>query len=157
MSFRTASFSRPMYNSALFAQGDISNICNFGYYEWVYYRDKNESFPADKLKLGRVLGPIPNEGIEMAQAVLTSNGTVIPRRSLRKLLVAELHLESEKRKRQIFDDIIRKKLGDSITLPEKPLSTDYISYSDGVDPDPLHLPTDDDPVDADGTSVLRNL
>ena len=31
---------------------------------------------------------------------------------------------SEKQKRQIFDDIIRKKLGDAITLPEKPLSTD---------------------------------
>ena len=57
----------------------------------MYYRNKNESFPADKLKLGRVLGPIPNEGNEMAQAVLTSNGTVILRRSLWKLLVAELH------------------------------------------------------------------
>ena len=72
------------------------------------------------MKLGRVLGPIPNEGNEMAQAVLTSNGTVIPRRLLRKLLVSELHSESEKRKRQIFDDIIRKKLGDAITLLRNP-------------------------------------
>ena len=108
------------------------------------------------MKLGRFLGPIPNEGNEMAQAVLTSNGTVIPRRSLRKLLVSELHSESEKRKRQIFDDIIGKKLGDAITLPQKPLSTDYIFYSDGFEPDPLNLPIDDDPVDVDGTSVFES-
>ncbi len=91
----------------------------------------------------------------MAQAVLTSKGTIIPRRSLRKLLISELHAESEKRKRQLYDDIIRKKLGDSITLPKKPLSTEYIPYSDGVEPDPLHLPSDDDPVDKDGTSVFE--
>ena len=45
--------------------GDISNICNFGYYEWVYYRDHG-SFPENKEKLGRILGPIRNEGNEMA-------------------------------------------------------------------------------------------
>ena len=137
------------------SQGDISSICNFGWYEWIYYRDKESSFPENKLKLGRVLGPIPNEGNEMAQAILTSKGTIIPRRSLRKLLVSELHSESEKRKRQLYDDIIRKKLGDSMTLPKKPLSTEYIPYSDGVEPDPLHLPSDDDPVDTDGTSVFE--
>ena len=48
-----------------------------------------------------------------------------------------------------------KKLGDSITLPEKPLSSDYVPYSDGVCPDPLNRPIDDDPVDPDGTSVFE--
>ena len=81
------------------SQGDISNLCNFGWYEWVYYRDNGSSFPEDKLKLGPVLGPIPNKGNEMAQAVLTSKGSIIPRRSLTKLLTSELHAESsEKRK-----------------------------------------------------------
>ena len=95
------------YSATFGTQGDISNICNFGYYEWVYYRDKTSSFPEDNMKLGRVLGPTPNEGNDMAQAVLTSNGTVIPRRSLRKLLVSELHSESEKRKRQVsFEAIV---------------------------------------------------
>ena len=32
---------------------DISNICTFGYYEWVYYCD-NGSFPSNKEKLGQV-------------------------------------------------------------------------------------------------------
>ena len=49
--------------------GDISNLCVFSWLE----------------KLGRVLGPTPNEGNEMAQSVLTMKGTVITRRTLRKL------------------------------------------------------------------------
>ena len=100
---------------------DISNICNFGWYEWVYYRDHG-SFPIAKEKLGRVLGPIKNEGNEMAQAVLSSKGTILPRRTLRKLRREELHDETEKRKRQLFDDLIRAKLGDSITTPPQAYS-----------------------------------
>ena len=47
------------------SQRNISNFCNFGWYEWVYYRDHG-SFPINKLKLGRTLGPIKNNGNEMA-------------------------------------------------------------------------------------------
>ena len=57
--------------------GDISNICTFAYYEWVYYRDQG-NFPQNKEQLGRVLGPIRNEGNEMAQAVVTHKATVVP-------------------------------------------------------------------------------
>ena len=39
------------------SQGDISRLCNFGWYQWVYYRDHG-TFPVSKLKLGRVLGPM---------------------------------------------------------------------------------------------------
>ena len=42
-----------------------------------------------------------------------------------------------------------------MTMPKTLLSTEYIPYSDGVDPDPLHPPSDDDPVNADGTSVFE--
>ena len=43
------------------SQGDISNLCNFAWYEWVYYRD-HDSFPENKEKLGHVLGPIKSGG-----------------------------------------------------------------------------------------------
>ena len=65
-------------------QADISNICNFQWYEWIHYHNHGV-FPLNKEKLGRVLGPIKNEGNEMAQAVLTASGKVIPRRTLRRL------------------------------------------------------------------------
>ena len=71
------------------SQADISNICRYAWYDWVYYKNPS-SFPESKWKLGRVLGPIKNEGNEMAQAILTSQATVVPRRTVRGLSRAEL-------------------------------------------------------------------
>ena len=135
-------------------QGDISKICSFGWYEWVYYRDFG-SFPENKEKLGRVLGPCINEGNEMAQNILTSKGKIIPRRTLRRLRPDEIHSESEKSKRSIFTSIIKQKLGDSMTKPPKPLAPDHVPYSDECDPDPIHLPDDNDPVLPDGTAAFE--
>ena len=129
---------------------DISNICNFGWYEWVYYRDHG-IFPINKEKLGKVLGPIKNEGNEMAQAVLASTGRIYPRRTIRRLRVAELHDPIEIKKRELFDDFIRKKLGDATQFPTKPLPPkDYIPYADGdLDP-PIEI-IDEDPLDENGS------
>ena len=143
------------YSATFGVQGDISNICNFGWYEWVYYRDHG-SFPENKEKLGRVLGPVPNEGNEMSQAVLTSKGTVIPRRTLRKLRKEEIHSESEKRKRALFNDIIAMKLGDSMTKATAlPPPSEHVPYSDGVEPESVKLPEDNDPLDNEGRSVFE--
>ena len=46
-------------------QGDISNICQIGWYEWVYVRDVYEPFPRMNEILGRCLGPEKNEVNEM--------------------------------------------------------------------------------------------
>ena len=38
-------------------QGDISNICEFGWYKWYYYREVSHiKFPLQKRRLERVLG-----------------------------------------------------------------------------------------------------
>ena len=58
-----------------------------------------------------------------------------------------------KRKRSIFNDIILKKLGDSIRALEKPIK-DYVPYSDDVDPDSVSQPDNNDPINKDGTSVF---
>ena len=143
-------------HSATFgSQGDISNLCNFGWYEWVYYRDHG-SFPVNKLKLGRVLGPIKNEGNEMAQAVLTSKGTIIPRRTLRKLTPAELASSTEEHKRKHFDDIISSKLGDSMTMPPKPLPEASEPYEDDEENGISSTPEDTDPVSSLGKSVYES-
>ncbi|EJK62678.1 hypothetical protein THAOC_16700 [Thalassiosira oceanica] len=57
---------------------DISNLCQWDFYDWCYYRD-DDSFPYPKEVLGRVLGPAKHEGNEMAQYVLTIHGNVVPR------------------------------------------------------------------------------
>jgi len=101
---------------------DISNLCQFGWYEWVYFREDSASFPFQKEQLARCLGPAKNEGNEMAQWVLKDNGKVLPRRTLRQLSTAELSLtnESEAERRMLFTTFVRGILGDSISLPAAP-------------------------------------
>ena len=47
-------------------QADISNLCLFGWYEWVYYRDQMAAYPHQKECLGPCLGPARNEENVMA-------------------------------------------------------------------------------------------
>jgi hypothetical protein len=41
---------------------DISNLCQFGWYKWVYFREDSTKFPFQKERLGQCLGPARNEG-----------------------------------------------------------------------------------------------
>eukprot|EP00980_Cylindrotheca_fusiformis_P029117 scaffold22730_cov151-Cylindrotheca_fusiformis.AAC.1 len=57
-------------------EGDISNLCQFGWYEFAYYREGSANFPLPREILTRVLGPAKGEGNEMAQWCLKPNGTI---------------------------------------------------------------------------------
>ena len=107
------------YMATLNEMGDISNLCQFGWYEWVYFRQQKAQFPRQKSELGRCLGPTKNEGNEMCQWVLQQNGQVVPRRTLRRLKPEEISPTnvSEANKRAAFDAEIKRRLGDSIVKP----------------------------------------
>ena len=78
-------------------QGDISNACQFGWYELCYYREEcNVNFPSQRRRLGKVLVPLKTERSEMAQAILTIDVMVVTRRSVTKLSVSEINIESER-------------------------------------------------------------
>ena len=146
------------------SQGDISNLSQFDWYDWCYYREESgHKFPYQKYLLGRVLGPSKNEGNEMAQNVLNHSGNVVPRRTLRRLTIDELHNPVEIQKRLEFDANIKSKLGNALSLPE-PATTDtptIIELNDFSDPDdPTNLDDDPanwldgDPVDENGNLIL---
>ena len=71
-------------------EGDILNICKFGWYEWVYFRETTGKFPFPLYVPGRCIGPATNEVNEMAQCVLKQNGKFLPRRTMWKLTRDEL-------------------------------------------------------------------
>ena len=56
---------------------DISNLCQFVWYEWCYYREKGEHLPFNHEVLGRVLDPTKGKGNKMAQRVLKVNGNAV--------------------------------------------------------------------------------
>ena len=55
----------------------------------------------------------------------------------------------------MFDDLIKSKLGDSMPMPPSPLVTTYIPYSDCVEPESVHLPEDNDPVNRDNNAIFE--
>ena len=86
----------------------------FGWYEWIYYRDATGSFPLPEEELGRYLGPSENVGSKMSMWILKGNGEIVSRTTLRTLSESELTSETEKEKRRIFTIAVNKKLGMSL-------------------------------------------
>jgi hypothetical protein len=81
------------YTLAIGEERDISNLCQFGWYEWCYFREHTAAFPKQLEVMGRVLGPARGECNEMCQWVLKGNRTVVPRRSVRPLNPSEIHVK----------------------------------------------------------------
>ena len=131
----------------------MSRIYNFGWHEWVCYRDHG-SFPGNKEKIRRILGPCKNEGNEMSQSIVASRDHSTTRRTVLFLRASENHSKTEKRKRKIFDDIILQRLGDSVVKPTKPDAPNHVTYSDGLDPCSVKFLDDNDPSMPDSTAVF---
>ena len=131
-------------------EGDISNLCQFHWYEWIYFRDGAAGFPLPREVLGRSLGPATGEGNEMAQWVLKANGQVIPRRTVRPLTHDEHASTTEQDKRLAFDKAIAMKYP-SIHQPD--LAEPEIAVPEPYEDDyeqALTIPEFDDPIDATG-------
>jgi hypothetical protein len=58
---------------------DISHISEFGWYDWVMFRDNTPTFPEDKMILGRYLGPATDVGPIMTSKILKPNGQIVYR------------------------------------------------------------------------------
>ena len=136
--------------------GDISNICKYGWYEWCYFRENKNKFPFNKEVLGLVLGPSKGEGNEMAQWILKANGNVVPRRTHRPLKTEEVHSEQERLKRNVFDALIVRRWGTSINPPNNEGTEDsdtggdeFEEYED-EDEEARVIPDIEDTVDAKG-------
>ena len=90
----------------------------------------------------------------MLQSIVACSGHATTCRTFRSLRTSELHFETEKRKRRIFDDSVVKNLGDLVTIPTSPNARDYVLYSDGVDLYYVQFPGENDLVMPDGTDVF---
>ena len=91
----------------------------------------------------------------MAQAKITFKGTIVTRQTLCKLRKSEIFCEYDKRKRNLFYYNIEKKLGRSMSYPDKPIPDMYISYKDNSEEAPPLLTDDADTVESDGTTAYK--
>jgi len=136
-------------SATLCEERDISNLCRHGWYNWCYYREQSTPTPMQTEMLGRVLGPTKNVANSMSQRILKANKRIVPRTTVCRLLPAELaptnHVEKERRRK--FDEVIKQRYGDVLSLPDK-LASNFIPYKDD-ETEPMQMPSDEDPVDSE--------
>jgi hypothetical protein len=136
-------------------EGDIWNLCQYKWYEWIYFRENKNGFPLHRELLGRSLGPAKGEGNEMAQWCLKANGQVVLRRTHRPLSADELTSDTELKKRDRFIKNIASKYGSSETAPAIEMTTadyEFELYEDNDEKTPP-TPDLDDPIDATGRAL----
>jgi hypothetical protein len=68
---------------------DISHISEFGWYDWVMFRDNTPTFPEGNIVLGRYLGPATDVGGMMTAKILKENGQFVYCSTLRHLTKEE--------------------------------------------------------------------
>ncbi len=58
---------------------DISQFCEFAFYDWIMFRDQLVAFSNDNPVLGRYLGPAIDVGPALTAKILKANGEVVYR------------------------------------------------------------------------------
>ena len=114
---------------------DISNICEYEWYQWVMYLEPDVQFPDDKWKLGRYLGPATDVGSMMTSKILNYNGNYVPRSTFRPLTEAEMANPDEQEARRQFDLHLESSLGKSAVasdFSQDDLTPEYELYEDNV-------------------------
>jgi hypothetical protein len=117
---------------------DISHICEFGWYDWVMFRDNAPLYPDDRMILGRYLGPATDVGSALTAKILKSNGQYVCRLTLRHLTDKELQCFMHK---TLHDDFMTSVIGvlgqpaQADDFPAKDMTPDH-DHSDPLDLDP---------------------
>mmetsp|Transcript_19095 Transcript_19095/g.27144 ORF Transcript_19095/g.27144 Transcript_19095/m.27144 type:complete len:183 (+) Transcript_19095:3493-4041(+) len=91
---------------------DISEILDFSFYDWVKVYEP-APFPETPESLARWLGPAHNVGQALCFFILTENGQIVARSSVRALTDVELNDPAEKQLRDAFDKSIPDAVGTS--------------------------------------------
>jgi hypothetical protein len=122
---------------------DISTTAEYGWYEWVRYRDTAASFPVSEIQVGRYMGAAIDIGTAMSRKVLKANGQVMYRTSVRSLTLDEIQSPTEIAERLDFDASVEETLGKSMLEADFKDDPDFANLLT-----PTFEPFDDDEVPA---------
>ena len=91
---------------------DISEFAEFGWYDWIKFRNTVVVYPEDNLVLGRYLGPSTDIRPAMMAKILKSNGQYVHRTTLRGLTDEKVQArdEDESKLRKLFNNEIDRRL-----------------------------------------------
>jgi hypothetical protein len=112
---------------------DISQICEFAWYDWVMFRNtvNTIAFPDKRLTLGRYLGPAIDIGLALTAKILKQNGQYVCRSTLRHLTPEETLCTVQIAARLHFDNMIVEHIGPKSVpgdFPAEDLTPEYEHY-----------------------------
>ena len=115
---------------------NITHLCEFGWYDWVYCRDNAATYPNGKWVLGRFLRPSTDIGPALCAKILKENWRCVYRSSYRHLTEDEQNSPEERKKRESYDQMIHLRLGSPASTQdfEEDYSTpefELYEYDDG--------------------------
>ena len=96
-------------------QEDIRNLCQFGWMEWMHYRDDKNNFPDHKERQRKELGHSKGVCNMMCQWKLKRSVVVIVRSTLSPITVAEKNIRVEEDRQKLFPCILHKRVHTSQT------------------------------------------
>ena len=114
---------------------NITHICEFGWYDWVYYKENAVTYLDDKWHLGRWLGPSMDIRPALCAKILKSNGQRVHRSSYHHLTKDEINSPTEKEKHQLFDRVVEQKLGEAAQSTDFGEGYEMPTYKPYVDDD----------------------
>eukprot|EP00804_Cyclotella_cryptica_P025829 CCRYP_002699-RA/>CCRYP_002699-RA protein AED:0.25 eAED:0.20 QI:0/-1/0/1/-1/1/1/0/678 len=109
---------------------DISPFCEFGFWDWVKFRDQGVAFPGDALVLSKYLDPSIDVGPALTSRVMKANGEIEDRSTVRALAAEERVSTALFIEQQQFLASVEGRWGPKTTI--KDLGPDVLNLS----PDP---------------------
>jgi hypothetical protein len=112
---------------------DISQICEFAWYDWVMFHDTVNpiAFPDDRLTLDRYLGPATDVGLALLAKILKQNSQYACRSTLRHLMPEETLCTVQIAAQLHFDNMITKRIDPKSVpgdFPAEDLTPEYERY-----------------------------
>ena len=118
--------------------GDISNLCEFEWFQWVMFYQPMEQYPESKLHVGRWLGPATDVGTAMTYKILLPTGGFVCRSTVRAWTPLEEADPVRMAERTSFMTQLNSAIGPACVLDDFPandLTPEFEPYADTHDED----------------------
>ena len=109
--------------------GDIISLCEFEWFEWVMFFQPKETYPDDKMFIGRWLGPEIDVGTAITYNILRPDGWYVCRSTLRSWTSNEEANPVRMARSVSFMKQLNSCIGHAVKLSNFPLMTSLLILS----------------------------
>ena len=116
--------------------GDISSLCEFEWFKWLMFFQPKETYPDNKMFIGRWLGPAIDVGTAMTYKILSPDGGYVCRSTLRSWTSNEEDKPIRMDEHVSFMKQLNSCIGHAAKFSDFPLNDptpEFEYYADGIE------------------------